>query len=793
MTEPLGKLTSLLEAAKNMTIEAAATASSRLSDSTQKLSPQEISKCLNSRVETDILRGIRSVIYLMGKGEDVLEYFADVVKNITSSNVKIKNLVMVYVTKYAEVEPDTALLAINSIQKLLNEKDSVVRARSTRTLCGILILAIVPIMLLTIKRTVADPSPLVRSATAGAIESCYGLDDTNGKELVGYLTKLLADSEIQVVESAVKCYYSIRSQLKPLKQWLPIHGNFRRLCSVIGEFDEWTQCFVVEILVEYCRLFIARPKLYLDSNVIIDMPNDFSSLGSAAAAAVDYDVSYDDDYLLFIDSLGMLTFSSSDAVVLSVAKAYYCLTPPVHFIKSGLNKALLRIATNAQESFKISELVYGMILNISLMDKKVFGSYYTNFFLYPTDPLSIASMKLKILCALVEETNIRYILEELKYYSIKFPKPSVARKAIIAIGDCARISDIWNGNILKWCLSLLKLAKGSILSEILSLLSYLLQQILNSGDPNEDISKTCMILSQILIQTELLLEPKARVIWIIGEFTVQCQNKIGPDVLRNLIKNYAFESEVVRYQTLLLAAKIYCYEVSKASVPNETITMMFKHVLHCAKYDTSFDTRDRARVLSVLLDNTNTSSNSELACLFLQSPKPMLLKDHDDQDNMIKSSALNKYLVVTNWVDPKTLPSSTIRNEVGVLVNSYASKIASSDFRSSTSSPRTLTPPITSHSISSKAFQGNSNVEITAKKARDQLQSLDDFFGNDDSDSSELEGEEEDSKESEDDSEEEEDNDSEDDSEDDSEAGCEADVNGELYTDSDDAKAKLLP
>ena len=61
--------------------------------------------------------------FLITREEDALPYFADVVKNITNSDPKIRQLVIIYLTKYAEVEPDTALLSINSIQKSLNDKD----------------------------------------------------------------------------------------------------------------------------------------------------------------------------------------------------------------------------------------------------------------------------------------------------------------------------------------------------------------------------------------------------------------------------------------------------------------------------------------------------------------------------------------------------------------------------------------------------------------------------------------------------------------------------------------------
>lgn len=88
---------------------------------------------------------------LITREEDALPYFADVVKNITNSDPKIKQLVIIYLTKYAEVEPDTALLSINSIQKSLNDKDPINRANAIRSLSGIRIGSIIPILVLSMK------------------------------------------------------------------------------------------------------------------------------------------------------------------------------------------------------------------------------------------------------------------------------------------------------------------------------------------------------------------------------------------------------------------------------------------------------------------------------------------------------------------------------------------------------------------------------------------------------------------------------------------------------------------
>src|SRR5438477_4384294 len=54
---------------------------------------------------------------LISKGRNASEYFAQVVKNVASQNFEIRKLVYIYLLRYAEQEPDLALLSINTFQK----------------------------------------------------------------------------------------------------------------------------------------------------------------------------------------------------------------------------------------------------------------------------------------------------------------------------------------------------------------------------------------------------------------------------------------------------------------------------------------------------------------------------------------------------------------------------------------------------------------------------------------------------------------------------------------------------
>lgn len=777
MTESLAKISSMLESAKDLTIEAAVSASSRLTDTPKDLRPKEISNLLNSRLDRDIFKGMKCVNSLISRGEDGVQYFADVVKNVTSSNVKIKNLVMIYLTKYAEVQPDTALLSINSIQKTLGEKSAINRATAIRTLGGIRIPEISSLLLLCIKRTMSDSSPWVRGSTAIAIAKAYEIPNINKKQLFENLSKLMLDSDVYVVGSSIKAFYKIKEELSTnKKKWSLIHGNFRRFTSIIHQLDEWSQCYLIEILIEYSRNFLPRPKLYLKDglNLIIDLPDDISQISFPV-----YDVSMDDDLALFINSFKLLIYTRSAFVMLSITKALYALTPPLYFKDYGLNTILCKLASS--DNVQISLFAYQTIKMISKHDKSIFASYFKNFYLYPTDSDAKSNIKLEVLSLLVTETNVKQIFRELKYYSLNSShRPAIAKESIKAIGRCSQISPEWNEKILKWCSKQIKQSDGLILNELLTVIRFLIQQKQNfTGDEEknrqdkQDIISTTLRLSLILLDDSIQIEneAKASIIWMIGEFSSISDNLIGPDILRILIKNFANESENVRYEILILAAKIYSIELTtfknehhdddeesfQEFTRDNRIAKMFQQVLYLAKYDQSYDTRDRARMFHVLLNTSK--SQSELASLFLLVPKPAPIVSYNETNSETSNSnfdtlnsELLKYFRVDDWTKDPT--SSEIRKEIPVQKKNLSTSINNVTSISSfgnTSSRSVSPPPLNNHAISSATYQ---HQKVTQPKETYRLQSLDEFFGGSETEESEEEGEEDEDEEDEEDEEE---------------------------------------
>lgn len=752
----------MLEGARDLALEAAAAASARLAETPNDLRPKEVSKLLNSRLERDVLKGLKYVISLISSGSDGSEFFTDVVKNVTSSSLKIRKLVYTYLLRYADKESEIALLSINAIQKSFGDKNPQVRALALRVMSEIKIPSIYPIVLLGIKKCASDPSDAVRQAAAISLVKVYNnYGDSSIDELMEFIKKLLNDKDISVLNSTILAYKIICPNNYDL-----IHGHFRRYCSIIKNLDEWSQTYLIEILTNYSRLFLSKPKLFNQAsnhNEFIELPDNYNEIPFPV-----YEVESDPDLKLFLDSIKFLAYSQNEAVVLSVSRAFFYLTPPKSFKESQIAASLVRtLLTSTLES---QNFILQSILFMAVHDPTLFVQYEKRFYVLPKDNIKNAQFKIKILSVICNENNIKNIITELQYYALNSEFPELATESVKAIGICSQTSDYWSSKTLKWLLNelLSPQLNNEVMSEFLSVIRYLVQQ-----NPEANI-KTVIKLAKLLDQDSLAEGAKEIVIWLVGEFS-GIESKIGPDVLRKLLKTFPYEQPSIRYQTVLLASKIYSYNIDKYKQETNDLALenydfdsiipkMFFYSIQLGKYDDKYDTRDRSRMMYSLL----SSKETQLASLILQAPKPIplvSLKKTDPLDakedyisTLPIDDLVKSYNVLPKWSDLKDLPDSSIRDEIKPV-----------DTR------RGIQQIKVEHSSSSTAFGNNNhNNDYTppVKEKKYKLQSLDDFFADDakpqshkilsrkieeDSDESEEDSEEESSEEetSEDDSEEE--------------------------------------
>ncbi|KIY52084.1 Clathrin/coatomer adaptor, adaptin-like protein, partial [Fistulina hepatica ATCC 64428] len=215
---------------------------------------KNIRKQLDSNSDRDKLDAMRRLIALISKGRNVSDHFAQVVKNVASTNLEIRKLVYIYLLRYAEQEPDLALLSINTFQKDLNDSNALIRAMALRVLSGIKVPMIAAIVVLAIKKCAADMSPYVRKAAALAIPKCFELDSSQQPELINVISTMLGDRSPLSIGCVAVAFETVCPTRLDLRR-----KRYRRLCRTLVDVDEWGQVDLMNLLLHYARTMLSRP------------------------------------------------------------------------------------------------------------------------------------------------------------------------------------------------------------------------------------------------------------------------------------------------------------------------------------------------------------------------------------------------------------------------------------------------------------------------------------------------------------------------------------------------------
>ncbi|KAL8448457.1 hypothetical protein Emed_003791 [Eimeria media] len=222
-------------------------------------------------------------------------FFADVVKNLSTTDFELKRLVYLYLVQHAQEHPDLTLLSINGYQKDLYCASHVVRAAALKSLSSLSMLEIVQLLVHSLKRAAADTSPLVRKTAAHAAAKIYFLDTDQREEIIGALLQLLGDGEIAVLGAALVSFRLIffqslvegpSSPKAPEIEGLPpqeapddlgegftgapldtqeealalLHPFYSRLVSLLPQLQPAPQVVAVDLLSRYCRCFFKQPQ-----------------------------------------------------------------------------------------------------------------------------------------------------------------------------------------------------------------------------------------------------------------------------------------------------------------------------------------------------------------------------------------------------------------------------------------------------------------------------------------------------------------------------------------------------
>lgn len=735
MVDSISQIASALESAKMITMEAAALATSRLGESSythysRSLNPQQLKTLLNSRNSREVKDAMKRILSVLASGDqsiDIESFFTDVVKNISSDDVKVKRMVYVYLLRYAEKNPNLALLSVNAIQKSLSDSDPEIRAFSLKALSDIRIPSLCPIVLLSLKKLIVDPSSVVRCEVAYSLLKLYRWKQDEFEEEIEELFKeLLCDSELRVISTTILLFKECFSNRLEL-----LHGHYRYFCQILNKLDSWAQSYLIEALIRYCKTYLPKPSV-IDitstdvENNFIPLPDKYNRIMFPA-----YELRMDPDLELFINSLKTLRYSSNPIVILSGCNAFFQLTTPIEFKNSRFPEALIKNAV-ATPNVGVKTLLLQSALLYSKLDSTLFLQYYKDFLLLPSDTSQIACLKLEVLSTLINDSNVEFIIHELKRYINYEKDEKVVVTASRTMASCSVLSVALESHIMKWFINTMEIQKNSLTNDILDCFVNIIRELV-SNNPKRHL-KIILKLSKILKTNNVRADnARAGIIWLFGEIA-GVEFKICPDVLRELIPNFVNEGPESRRQIILLSAKLLSYEISineeeqtEGYILEESrIMKMFQYLSYLGKFDDDYDIRDKVRYLTSIFD----SQKYEIAALLLQAPKPKIwgngisneAVENEDSKDIDKDMILYHEYIPWEEKMPEGSNNTDLRESLPLKDYNKFKK----SFSSSTPPTTAIdTTRVTSNNTISKKTT-NSFTSNNGKKYR--LQSLDEFF-----------------------------------------------------------------
>uniref|UniRef100_A0A674PEE6 AP-3 complex subunit beta n=1 Tax=Takifugu rubripes TaxID=31033 RepID=A0A674PEE6_TAKRU len=620
---------------------------------------------LDSNKDSLKLEAMKRIVAMIARGKNASDLFPAVVKNVACKNIEVKKLVYVYLVRYAEEQQDLALLSISTFQRGLKDPNQLIRASALRVLSSIRVTIIVPIMMLAIKEAASDMSPYVRKTAAHAIPKLYSshlpLDPEQKDQLIEVIEKLLADKTTLVAGSVVMAFEEVCPERIDL-----IHKNYRKLCNLLIDVEEWGQVVIINMLTRYARTQFLNPnineslleegssgdKKFYGSEEDEDEDEDEEEKekkADALAMAKRKPYVMDPDHRLLLRNTKPLLQSRNAAVVMAVAQLYFHLAPKAEV--GVIAKALVRLLRSHSE---VQFVVLQNVATMTIKRRGMFEPYLKSFYIRSTDPTQIKVLKLEVLTNLANETNISTILREFQTYIKSMDKDFVAA-TIQAIGRCATNIGEVRDTCLNGLVQLLSNRDELVVAESVVVIKKLLQM---QPEKHSDIIKHMAKL------TDNIQVPMARasILWLIGEY---CEHvpKIAPDVLRKMAKSFTNEEDIVKLQIINLAAKLYLTNSKQTK-------LLTQYVLNLAKYDQNYDIRDRARFIRQLIVPTEKSGalSKYAKKLFLAlKPAPVLESPFKDRDHFqlgslshLLNAKAGGYQELPDW--PETAPDPSVRN-----------------------------------------------------------------------------------------------------------------------------------
>ncbi|KAK9817308.1 hypothetical protein WJX72_012438 [[Myrmecia] bisecta] len=528
----------------------------------------------------------KKIINYMTIGIDMSSLFVQVmtcgVSN--SEDIVLKKMLYLYLSTYAQSNPDLTLLTINLLTKDCKDQDPTIRGLALRSLCSLRVPNLVEYIVSPISQGLRDGHPYMRRTAVMGVLKVYK-QDSSAVKISGMLDTVremtLKDADAQVVANCL----SVLQQVGVVQSMISrvfVYAMLNRL----KEFSEWAQCQVLDVISTY------RPSGEQEVYDIMNVLDDRLS-------------------------------HSNSAVVMATVKVFLHLTlsmPATHQqVLERIKDPLITLVSRDHY-----ETAYAVLAHFHLIAQRapiIFSQIYTSFYCRMNEPSYIKQLKLEILTAIADETNAYEIATELTEY-VNDIDEQLAREAVRAVGTIAlEVQDV--AGIVERLLGFLEIGKDFITAETIIQIKDLVRRY-------PDIAEAC-ISSVASISPSDIEEPEAKAafVWILGEHGQGIQD--APYLLEPVAANFAAEEVRVRLALLPAVAKLFFKR------PPESHRLL-GITLAAAAADTNQDVHDRALLYYRLLQR-----DPELAKRIIQPASAGIANFSEEQSAELRDRIFDEF------------------------------------------------------------------------------------------------------------------------------------------------------
>lgn len=521
----------------------------------------ELREDLNSSDVGKQRSAVKRIIANMTLGKDVRSLFVDVVKLGQTNNMELKKLVYLYVLSTAKLQPDKALLAVNTFLQDATHPSPIVRALSIRTMMCIRVTSVLEYTTEALRRAVRDPDPYVRKTAAIGIGKLFhhDMDRFFEQSFQEDLAVLLADTTAAVTSNAAAVLNEVNDYSSETIATPAEIAN--RLLQHLSECNEWGQCFILEALT---RLRVRD--------------------GSSAEAMVQR-------------VLPRLSHNNP-AVVMAAIKvmasfAGMCSQECINRFTPRVNAALLTLAkSDAETQYVMCKNIHALLIIFPNLLRDNLDAFYVRF----SDPPFVKMEKLTLLMKLVTPATAVAIAKELAEYSTEVDRPFVEK-----VVESIAFLGIKVESVSSVC--------AELLMKVLHRRPELLPQVITAAKNVVRRYPDLLLLEPLIADfgADNVVEEDAKVslVWMLGEYCDYIEN--GRAIIERYIASLMQQEQSVQLAVLSAVIKMFLRDP-------EAMQVTMNDVLRTITTQSPDpDLRDRAYAYWRLLSNgVNVSQMREI-------------------------------------------------------------------------------------------------------------------------------------------------------------------------------------